>query len=162
MSASTDSQLKLWDAREDRARRTFSGHVNEKNFVGLATNSATNGDYIACGSENNTLYVYYKVFFGKLNENCTRSPAESDMIFFLSFFHISHIFVTPYPSTQGLSKTLTTYKFDFMRNVLDGRERPSETSHSNDFVSAVTWKHDSNILVAANSLGAIKIFELLP
>lgn len=122
VSASTDSQLKLWDAREDRARRTFSGHVNEKNFVGLATNSATNGDYIACGSENNTLYVYYK----------------------------------------GLSKTLTTYKFDFMRNVLDGRERPSETSHSNDFVSAVTWKHDSNILVAANSLGAIKIFELLP
>ena len=32
------------------------GHINEKNFVGLATDN----DYIACGSENNSLYVYYK------------------------------------------------------------------------------------------------------
>ena len=32
------------------------GHVNEKNFVGLATD----GDYITCGSENNGLYIYYK------------------------------------------------------------------------------------------------------
>ena len=30
--------------------------MNEKNFVGLAGND----DYIACGSENNSLYVYYK------------------------------------------------------------------------------------------------------
>ena len=34
----------------------FTGHVNEKNFVGLATD----GDYITCGSENNGLYIYYK------------------------------------------------------------------------------------------------------
>ena len=31
--------------------------MNEKNFVGLATD----GDYVTCGSENNGLYVYYKV-----------------------------------------------------------------------------------------------------
>jgi len=122
VSASTDSQLKLWDERDDRALRTFSGHINEKNFVGLATNSSSSGDYVACGSENNTLYAYYK----------------------------------------GLSKTLTTYKFDFVRGTLDGRERPSDASHNNDFVSAITWKQDSNILVAANSRGAIKILELLP
>ena len=53
--------MKLWDEQDDRALRTFSGHINEKNFVGLATNSSSNGDYIACGSENNTLYAYYKV-----------------------------------------------------------------------------------------------------
>ena len=76
VSASTDSQLKLWDlsspgdlgagapaADEDEddvhahpAIRSFSGHVNEKNFVGLATD----GDFFTCGSENNSLYVYYK------------------------------------------------------------------------------------------------------
>ena len=28
----------------------------QKNFVGLATD----GEYIACGSENNSVYVYYK------------------------------------------------------------------------------------------------------
>ena len=56
VSASTDSQLKLWNVNSNYCLRSFVGHVNEKNFVGLATN----GDYITCGSENNGLYVYYK------------------------------------------------------------------------------------------------------
>lgn len=56
VSASTDSTLKLWDVEQKVCKRTFQGHVNDKNFVGL-THS---GDYIACGSENNALFVYYK------------------------------------------------------------------------------------------------------
>ena len=56
VSASTDSQLKLWNVNESSCKRSFEGHVNEKNFVGLATD----GDYIACGSENNALHVYFK------------------------------------------------------------------------------------------------------
>ena len=77
VSASTDSQLKLWNVNQSHCARSFTGdttimfsvssrqvciflllagHVNEKNFVGLATD----GDYITCGSENNGLYVYYK------------------------------------------------------------------------------------------------------
>jgi len=56
VSASTDSQLKLWNLETMDCLRSFNGHVNEKNFVGLATD----GNYIACGSENNSLYVYYK------------------------------------------------------------------------------------------------------
>jgi len=55
-SASTDSQLKMWDTNKSYCQRSFKGHINEKNFVGLATD----GDYIACGSENNSLFVYYK------------------------------------------------------------------------------------------------------
>jgi hypothetical protein len=31
-------------------------HTNEKNFVGLAAD----GDFIACGSELNSVFVYYK------------------------------------------------------------------------------------------------------
>lgn len=42
---STDSQLKLWSIKKPQCLRTFKGHINEKNFVGLATD----GDYIACG-----------------------------------------------------------------------------------------------------------------
>ena len=74
VSASTDSQLKLWNINQTHCarcvhlsklvfdaflstHRSFTGHVNEKNFVGLATD----GDYVTCGSENNGLYVYYKV-----------------------------------------------------------------------------------------------------
>lgn len=37
--------------------RTFKGHTNEKNFVGLTVNS----EYIACGSETNDVFVYHKV-----------------------------------------------------------------------------------------------------
>ena len=34
-----------------------AGHMNERNFVGL---SATADGYIACGSEDNAVYTYYK------------------------------------------------------------------------------------------------------
>ena len=37
---------------------TFTGHSNQRNFVGL---SVTRQGYIACGSEDNSVYCYYKV-----------------------------------------------------------------------------------------------------
>lgn len=49
VSASTDSTLRLWNVAGAREARTFRGHVNEKNFVGLAADS----EFIACGSETN-------------------------------------------------------------------------------------------------------------
>ncbi|XP_027184854.1 E3 ubiquitin-protein ligase COP1-like isoform X1 [Coffea eugenioides] len=55
-SASTDSTLRLWDVKENIPLRTFRGHTNEKNFVGLTVNS----EYIACGSETNEVFVYHK------------------------------------------------------------------------------------------------------
>ncbi|KAG1367546.1 protein SPA1-RELATED 4-like [Cocos nucifera] len=66
VSASTDGSLKLWDLNRTNASGlssgactlTLSGHTNEKNFVGL---SVCDG-YIACGSETNEVYAYYKTF----------------------------------------------------------------------------------------------------
>ncbi|PWA54362.1 hypothetical protein CTI12_AA436400 [Artemisia annua] len=55
-SASTDSTLRLWDVKENMPLRTFRGHTNEKNFVGLNVNN----DYLACGSETNEAFVYHK------------------------------------------------------------------------------------------------------
>ncbi|KAK4485043.1 hypothetical protein RD792_007651 [Penstemon davidsonii] len=55
-SASTDSTLRLWDVKENIPLRTYRGHTNEKNFVGLTVNS----EYIACGSETNEVFVYHK------------------------------------------------------------------------------------------------------
>ncbi|KAK9133195.1 hypothetical protein Scep_012723 [Stephania cephalantha] len=55
-SASTDSTLQLWDVKDNLPLRTFRGHTNEKNFVGLSVNS----EYIACGSETNEVFVYHK------------------------------------------------------------------------------------------------------
>lgn len=48
VSASTDSQLRLWRVAEGQCLRTYRGHVNEKNFVGLAVSSG----YIVCGSSS--------------------------------------------------------------------------------------------------------------
>uniref|UniRef100_A0A3B4U9E7 COP1 E3 ubiquitin ligase n=1 Tax=Seriola dumerili TaxID=41447 RepID=A0A3B4U9E7_SERDU len=114
VSASTDSQLKLWNVNKTHCLRSFKGHINEKNFVGLASN----GDYVACGSENNSLYLYYK----------------------------------------GLSKTLLTFKFDTVKSVLDKDKKEDDT---NEFVSAVCWRAlpdgESNVLIAANSQGTIKV-----
>ncbi|XP_033643605.1 E3 ubiquitin-protein ligase COP1-like isoform X1 [Asterias rubens] len=114
VSASTDSQLKLWSVDKPHCTRTFRGHTNDKNFVGLAAND----DYIACGSENNSLYLYYK----------------------------------------GLSKQLVTFKFDTVRSVLDKEKKEED---ANEFVSAVAWRTGSNVLVAANSQGTIKVLELV-
>ncbi|GFR71673.1 E3 ubiquitin-protein ligase RFWD2 [Elysia marginata] len=114
VSASTDSQLKMWSLGCHNAISTFKGHINEKNFVGLATD----GDYVACGSENNSLYVYYK----------------------------------------GLSRQILTYKFEPARKLI---EKPGKDDDSTEFVSAVTWKPNSNVLVAANSQGLVKLLELV-
>jgi len=55
-ASSTDSSLKLWSVNQAECVRTFTGHTNEKNFVGLTAN----GDYMACGSENSSVCMYYK------------------------------------------------------------------------------------------------------
>eukprot|EP01132_Coremiostelium_polycephalum_P002491 gene2491-3083_t len=112
ISASTDSTLKLWDVNQPECVRTFTGHANEKNFVGLTVN----GDYICCGSENNGVYTYFK----------------------------------------ALSKPIVTHRFG--ANSGTGEETDDDGSQ---FVSSVCWKKDSNVLLAANSQGTIKVLELL-
>lgn len=54
VSASTDSNLKMWKLNEGQCVRSYTGHINEKNFVGLETHNG----YIVTGSENNTVYLY--------------------------------------------------------------------------------------------------------
>ncbi|KAL3615697.1 ornithine decarboxylase antizyme with +1 programmed ribosomal shift Spa1 [Castilleja foliolosa] len=64
VSASTDCSLKLWDLNKtnlvgpstNACRLTFTGHMNQKNFVGMAVSDG----YIATGSETNEVYAYYK------------------------------------------------------------------------------------------------------
>jgi E3 ubiquitin-protein ligase RFWD2 len=42
---STDSELKLWSVDTGTCVKTYRGHVNDKNFVGLTVND----DFITCG-----------------------------------------------------------------------------------------------------------------
>lgn len=73
-SASTDSTLRLWDVKENLPVRTFRGHTNEKNFVGLSVSS----EYIACGSETNEVFVYHKEISKPVTWHRFGSPEMDD------------------------------------------------------------------------------------
>ena len=45
LDRSTDSEMKLWDVNTGRCLKTYHGHKNDKNFVGLTVN----GNHIVCG-----------------------------------------------------------------------------------------------------------------
>ena len=124
----------MWKCGNDQVGKTFAeasftGHQNEKNFVGLATD----GEYIACGSEDNSLYLYYK---GKL---------ENPGYFWSGF--------------SGLQRPLIQYRFDVTRTILpEASGRGDEDS--SEFLSAVAWRPRSSTLLAANSQGTIKLLTL--
>ncbi|GMH29760.1 hypothetical protein Nepgr_031603 [Nepenthes gracilis] len=121
VSASTDSTIKLWDLNKSSSAGlstnacslTLRGHTNEKNFVGL---SVADG-YIACGSETNEVYTYYKSF--------------------------------PMP--------ITSHKFGSI-DPISGKEIDD---HNGQFVSSVCWRGKSNVIVAANSSGHVKVLRMV-
>ncbi|XP_010266441.1 PREDICTED: protein SPA1-RELATED 2-like isoform X1 [Nelumbo nucifera] len=121
VSASTDNTLKLWDLNKtsfsglstNACSLTLGGHTNEKNFVGLSVSDG----YIACGSETNEVYAYYKSF--------------------------------PMP--------ITAHKFGSI-DPISGQETGDDNGQ---FVSSVCWRGKSNMIVAANSSGSIKLLQMV-
>ncbi|PON41651.1 Guanine nucleotide-binding protein, beta subunit [Parasponia andersonii] len=107
-SASTDSTLRLWDVKENMPVRTFRGHTNEKNFVGLSVNS----EYIACGSETNEVFVYHKEIskpvtwhrFGSPDLDDTEDEAASYFISAVCWKNESPTMLTA--NSQGTIKVL--------------------------------------------------------
>ncbi|KAL8045448.1 hypothetical protein ABFX02_08G115300 [Erythranthe guttata] len=73
-SASTDSTLRLWDVKKNLPVRTFRGHTNEKNFVGLTVNS----EFLSCGSETNEVFVYHKAISKQATSHKFGSPDVED------------------------------------------------------------------------------------
>ncbi|KAL7125735.1 hypothetical protein ABFS83_14G136300 [Erythranthe nasuta] len=121
VSASTDNTLKLWDLKKtsleelssNACNLTFSGHTNKKNFVGLAVLDG----YIACGSETNEVYAYYR----------------------------------------SLPMPITSHEFGYV-DPISG----NETSEGNgQFVSSLCWRRKSQMVVATNSSGSIKVLKLV-
>ncbi|KAK9280683.1 hypothetical protein L1049_014381 [Liquidambar formosana] len=121
VSASTDNTLKLWDLNKTSPSAlspsacglTFSGHTNEKNFVGLSVSDG----YIACGSETNEVYTY----------------------------------------CRSLPMPITSYKFGSI-DPLSGHDIAEDNGQ---FVSSVCWRGKSNMVVAANSSGTIKLLQMV-
>ncbi|KDP25331.1 hypothetical protein JCGZ_20487 [Jatropha curcas] len=121
VTASTDNSLKLWDLSKassnglstNACSLTLSGHTNEKNFVGL---SVADG-YIACGSETNEVYAYYR----------------------------------------SLPMPITSHKFGSI-DPISGKETDDDNGQ---FVSSVCWRGKSDMVVAANSTGCIKVLQMV-
>uniref|UniRef100_A0A240PKY3 RING-type domain-containing protein n=1 Tax=Anopheles epiroticus TaxID=199890 RepID=A0A240PKY3_9DIPT len=146
VSASTDGQLKLWNINSPPfCLRSFTGHINEKNFAGLATNN----DYLACGSEDNSLCVYYKglskqLFNLKFSNNASGTGGGAGG---------SSAAGTGSSSGIGNSSSRTS--------GLQTSDMERSSSEGNEFVSAVCWRKQSNIIIAGNSEGVIKILEIV-
>ncbi|KAL8172523.1 hypothetical protein V2J09_024327, partial [Rumex salicifolius] len=122
VSASTDNTLKLWNLSKtnptglssEACSSTFTGHTNEKNFVGLSVRDG----YITCGSETNEVFAYHKF----------------------------------------LPTPITSHKFGSV-DPISGHE--TREDNYGQFVSSVCWRRKSNMVVAANSSGSIKILRLV-
>ena len=56
ISLSMDNDMKLWNVNTGECLKTYTGHKNEKAFVGLSVNS----NHMICGSEDNRVYAYCK------------------------------------------------------------------------------------------------------
>ncbi|KAH1251542.1 Protein SPA1-RELATED 2 [Glycine max] len=120
VSASTDNMLKIWDLNKtspvglstSACSLTLSGHTNEKNFVGL---SVADG-YIACGSETNEVFAYYK----------------------------------------SLPMPVTSHRFGSI-DPISGKETDVDNGL---FVSSVCWREKSDMVIAANSSGCIKVLQM--
>ena len=60
--SSTDNELKLWSVENGTCLRTFRGHTNEKNFVGLTVDAS----FIACGKPHlSPAFLVKKELFAK-------------------------------------------------------------------------------------------------
>ncbi|EME29944.1 transducin family protein / WD-40 repeat family protein isoform 1 [Galdieria sulphuraria] len=57
LTASFDSKLRLWDYERNSVVKTFSGHVNSRYCI-FSTFVASRRPLIACGSENNFVYIW--------------------------------------------------------------------------------------------------------
>ncbi|GLI64451.1 hypothetical protein VaNZ11_007723 [Volvox africanus] len=189
VSASTDNTLRLWqldslgtmgsvvsvpnaapgpataNAIPASCTQVFRGHVNERNFTGL---SLSPDGYITCGSENNRVFCYYP--------NLPMPVTSFD-------------FSVPDPDAQGSGGVgaATAAVGGTVGGRGEGRagqsaggglalaagsgnrgvdcggigaSKSGSRSGTGQFVSSVCWSRRSNLLLAANSVGMVKLLTL--
>lgn len=176
VSSSTDNTLRLWQldrlglgmatATESAAGggsdtaascvKIFRGHTNERNFTGLTVSP---DGYISCGSENNRVFCYYKSLpmpvasydFSEPGGGVCSGGASGGMVMGgldsgLGTVGGVGVGAGGYGVAEGSGSGL-------------GRAAGWGTG-SGQFVSSVCWSRRSNLLLAANSVGCIRLFTL--
>jgi protein suppressor of PHYA-105 1 len=155
VAASTDNAIRVWDVEEALTagcggssasgvalppRCVFTGHRNERNFVGL---SATDDGYIATGSEDNSIHTYYKtlpfsVASHRLGDGLTQPKKRTT--------HEKSTSGGQQPSSSG--GTIATKKGG------------SSGSSHRTFVSSVCWARGGRHCLAANSQGVLSVLQI--
>ena len=150
---SADHSVNYYDLRHTREPlMTYRGHQKAVSYVKFM-----NDDEFVTASTDSTLKLWNKrsaecqrTFKGHQNEkNFVGLAANSDYISCGSESNAAFVY------TKSLSRPLLTYNFTSV-NPTTGVETERDSS---EFVSSVCWKRKSNILLAANSQGTIKILE---
>jgi WD40 repeat protein len=118
------------EASEPKLAMTYSGHRNERNFVGL---SVTPDGYIACGSETNQAFCYYKA---------------------LPMPFLSHTCTPGRIGGGGGRASLLSH------GAMDSIGEAPDLGPPGQFVSAVCWSGKGDHLLAANSVGVIQVLSL--
>ena len=154
VTASTDNTLKLWDVTRgfssgdarggggfsrggydgngDPCVRTFTGHANRRNFVGM---DVSREGRVVCGSEDNAVCLYSK---------SAPSPIARQSLAATAAMHGGYAAnLTPGTGVSGIAG----------REAV-GLEKPGL------FVSAVSWSPGGDRVLAANSCGAVKVLQL--
>lgn len=126
-----------WDAEEGgwHCSQVFRGHVNTKHFVGLATQ----GPFIACGSETNEVLIYHQGL-AQPSLKCSLKPWDA---------------AAGASSSGGLQDGVSAAGAGAAAG-----EGGSAAGVKSPFVSALCWKKDSDVLVAANSKGGVWVLGM--
>lgn len=116
VSSSTDSTLRLWNASHGAKvvrehERMYVGHENEKNFVGLSLS----GQFLACGSESDEAFVYYKTLTKPVARQRFSSNDTDDEIVDKSF--ISAVCWRPGTHVLAVANSQGTIKLVELVNV---------------------------------------------
>lgn len=124
-----------------------------------------NGEYIACGSETNDVFVYHKVSQTNFLICFRCLPQLAQIIFVPRFQKLSSLlrillrevdpsFQTNLQTSQAISKPAAWHRF--VSSDLDD----ADDDAGSYFISAVCWKSDSPTMLTANSQGTIKVLVL--
>lgn len=131
-----------WDCEEGgwHCSQVFRGHSNSKHFVGLATQ----GPFIACGSETNEVFMYHQGL-AQPSLRCPLSPWGG------SSSHSS--------GGAGAAGGEGTAGAGAGAGAAAAAAAGVGSAKS-PFVSALCWKKGSDVLVAANSKGGVWVLSM--
>jgi E3 ubiquitin-protein ligase RFWD2 len=122
----------------------FKGHANSKHFVGLATQ----GPFIACGSETNEVFMYHQGL-AQPSLKCLLKPWEG-----------SSSSSEQAGAGEGAVAGSAAGADGAGGNAAAAGAGAAAGGVKTPFVSALCWRKDSDVLVAANSKGGVWVLSM--